>query len=194
MRIWLRNDPTRDDLRYRLLQLLAIGDDPEGFIAEAEQARARFGEDSPMWRGVVEMGKALAPHYPWDAPAAVAEASAVQAEPTPAQEYLPTQDAMPVQEHTLAPAQPLQPERPLTEEGDWDAFAPSEIEFRGPEAEAAPEFEPLHEPDKRELAKLYLEMGDAETAQQIMQSQAPDPAAPTPAVSPEERPYRPRFF
>lgn len=65
MRQWLRYDPTRDDLRYRLLQLLASQDDRRGFLSEVEEARRRFGPDSPMWLGVVEMGRVLAPDYEW---------------------------------------------------------------------------------------------------------------------------------
>jgi len=156
MRQWLRYEPTRDDLRYRLLQLLTIADDVPGFIQEAELALTYFGADSPMWRGVVEMGQVLAPDYPWNdtlpQPSALAGAAPLG---------------------VLAPDAPTEsaaarPERPLVEAGDWDGFAPAAIAFNEPRLE--PEIEPAREPDKQELAQLYREMGDIAAADELMRA------------------------
>jgi hypothetical protein len=119
---------------------------------------------------------------------------------------LPEADTPPVAHVLAAAPAPLAmeayPERPLIEEGEWDAFAPAEIAFREPDPLPVVEFEPLHEPDKNELAKLYLEMGDAQAAQELMQepgdtskSSPPSDLETSPSLSVDpNRPYRPRFF
>jgi len=160
MRQWLRYDPKRDDLRYRLLQLLASQDDSKGFIAEAEQARLHFDEQGPMWRSVVEMGRELAPDYPWPSLPESDDSSLVSEAPATPPEPSPTSVATPPVE--------TQPERPLILEHELDALAEDEVLFREPELVV--ENDPPQELDKSELAKLYLEMGDTAAANELMRT------------------------
>lgn len=166
MRQWLRYDPTRNDLRFRLLQLLASQDDREAYLVEVEQARVHFDEDGPLWRGTVAMGRVLAPDYPWpdfplepvsagDQPDAAASESA--------------QEPVEATAVVSAPVAEKLPERPLMVEQELDALAEAPVEFREPAPVVVAD--PPVELDKRELAKLYLEMGDAETARELMQTQ-----------------------
>lgn len=146
MRQWLRYDPTRDDLRYRLLQLLASQDDRQGFIVEAEEARSRFDPEGAMWQGVLQMGRELAPDYPW-----LPDAGA-------------TQSAVPEQEVAV-------PERPLDGMGELEALIGTDVVFREDLAPSVVEESPpeLPEPvDTRALAQLYLEMGDTAAAAALL--------------------------
>jgi pilus assembly protein FimV len=158
MRQWLRYDPTRDDLRYRLLQLLASQDDRRGFLVEAEEARRRFDPDGPMWLGVVRMGRELAPELPWGEPEAHAEVAAAQ---------VPDEPAAPVK--TIADT--AAPERPLAGMEELEALAGGDVVFRDdlpkPVVEDMPPVAP--EPiDNRALAQLYMEMGDTAAANELL--------------------------
>lgn len=174
MRQWLRYDPARDDLRYRLLQLLASQDDRQGFLVEAEEARRRFGEDSPMWQGVVSMGRELAPEHPWTAapvPTPVVAAGPVAA--VSAIALVPDAAPVPAVDAALPPSAPVMPERPLSALEELEALAGDGMVFRedlnAPLIEDAPPAVP--EPiDTRALAQLYLEMGDTEAANALLRS------------------------
>jgi uncharacterized protein (UPF0254 family) len=175
LRQWLRNDPQRPDLRFRLLQLLASQDDAEGFVSEAERAREYMDADGPMWHAVEQMGREVAPGHPWSlaAPsAAPAPLPATGVTQSPPRFSAPSAGVQPPgRELTVdAPSTAVRPERPLTEAGEWDSFAPAEFVFSDLERE--PEVEPPPEPDKMELAKLYMEMGDTETANELMRAAA----------------------
>jgi Tfp pilus assembly protein FimV len=175
LRQWLRYDPQRQDLRFRLLQLLASQDDAQGFVSEAERAREYMEADGPMWHAVEQMGREVAPGHPWSpaapsaAPTPLSETGATQAPPRfsePSAGVQPRNRALAAD----APSSDVRPERPLTEAGEWDSFAPAEFVFSDLERE--PEVEPPPEPDKMELAKLYMEMGDTETANELMRAAA----------------------
>ncbi|TDR82100.1 hypothetical protein [Paludibacterium purpuratum] len=143
LRQWLRYDPTRDDLRYRLLLLLASQNDLAGFIDQAEAARERFEPDSEMWQGVLRMGRELAPEHDWEGR---------PAEPEPRNAPMP--EAM--------------PERPLLELGGLDDLAAEQVAFRDTQAdptEAAPELP--EQIDQQALAQLFMEMGDRQSAQNL---------------------------
>ncbi|MBV8047263.1 MAG: hypothetical protein JO171_08930 [Paludibacterium sp.] len=147
MRQWLRYDPSRDDLRYRLLLLLASQNDREGFIDQAEQARPRFDPAGEMWQAVVTMGQELAPDYPWSGPQAAVPAAP---EPAPAS--------------TVSLAAPAA--SPLLAMDGLDDWADNLSMLTSPEVEpddAAQMPEPL---DNQALAELFLEMGDQQSARQ----------------------------
>ncbi|WP_215776860.1 FimV family protein [Paludibacterium sp. B53371] len=140
MRQWLRYDPTRDDLRYRLLLLLASQNDREGFIEQAEMARSRFDAGGEMWQGVLRMGRELAPDHDWERRATV-----------------------------VAPAAAAMPERPLRELGGLDELADDLVVFRDAAVDfdtaEAPELpQPI---DQKALALLFQEMGDHKSAQEM---------------------------
>ena len=234
LREGLVREPMRQDLRYKLLEVLAMQPDKDGFIAEATTARGIFGKDSTLWMRVCELGRTLAPEHPlFDAkpvPAAspldlepvrvnsAAAAPAIAAEALP--EHVPPLDLAaelgalePEPEAPLAmdfldkpPAGPA-PLPPATESSPalsgLDAFASlgeQELENavkQAPEPMLSMDFlsdlpesvkvdppppAPPSPPvaataqgkaqseanDKMELAKLYLEMGDKETAEALM--------------------------
>ncbi|MDF0607070.1 pilus assembly protein FimV [Neisseriaceae bacterium TC5R-5] len=52
-------DPMRQDLRYKLLEVLAAQQDKAAFIAEATATKQRFGPDSTLWQQVCELGRRL---------------------------------------------------------------------------------------------------------------------------------------
>ncbi|VEB43541.1 Tfp pilus assembly protein FimV [Chromobacterium violaceum] len=54
----------RQDLRYKLLEVLASQSDKAAFIEEAATAKRMFGKDSTMWQRVCELGRAAAPDHP----------------------------------------------------------------------------------------------------------------------------------
>ncbi|PXX45634.1 pilus assembly protein FimV [Aquitalea magnusonii] len=233
LREGLVREPMRQDLRYKLLEVLAMQPDKDGFIAEATTARGIFGKDSTLWMRVCELGRTLAPEHPlFDAkpvpaaspldlepvrvnstaaaPAAMAEAlpqhvppldlaaelGALEPEPeTPlAMDFLDKPSAGP------APLPPAAEPNPAL--SGLDAFASlgeQELENavkQAPEPMLSMDFlsdlpesvkvDPPPPPpaspapaaaqgkaqseanDKMELAKLYLEMGDKETAAALM--------------------------
>jgi pilus assembly protein FimV len=61
----LENEPDRDDLNLKLLEIYAAAQNRTGFDAHAEQVLARLeNQDHPLWRKVVEMGRELSPGNP----------------------------------------------------------------------------------------------------------------------------------
>ena len=228
LREGLVREPMRQDLRYKLLEVLAMMPDKDGFIAEATTARGIFGKDSTLWMRVCELGRTLAPEHPLFETTPVAMASPIDLQPvrlTPASAEHTAATAVaaegaidlaaelgavePVPEPALdteflqkPPAGPA-PLPPAAEHDDplsgLDAFASlgeQELENavkQAPEpmldmdfladlpespAPAAPVSKPAasvsastatsEANDKMELAKLYLEMGDKETAEALM--------------------------
>lgn len=149
LREGLNHEPMRQDLRYKLLEVLADQPDAAAFIAEAGIAQSVFGKDSTQWQRVSELGRRVAPGHPLF----------VEAEP-PAAPLAKTPVAEPKAEMPLAgtlaglgfetPAQ-LKPETPPVSPVGQAAVVPEEAD------------------DKVALAKLYLEMGDKETADALMQ-------------------------
>ena len=64
LREGLVREPMRQDLRYKLLEVLSMQSDKEGFVAEATTARGIFGKDSTLWMRVCELGRTLVPDHP----------------------------------------------------------------------------------------------------------------------------------
>ncbi|NHR06452.1 pilus assembly protein FimV [Chromobacterium haemolyticum] len=139
LREGLAHEPMRQDLRYKLLEVLSTQQDKQMFIAEATTAKGVFGKDSTLWMRVCEIGQTVEPGHPLFA----------QAKPEPAAE---------------APAQPLAAAAPAPVAAPAPAPAPAAPVAASPApiAVASPDEE------KMELAKLYLEMGDKETADALM--------------------------
>lgn len=238
LREGLVREPMRQDLRYKLLEVLAMQSDKEGFVAEATTARGIFGKDSTLWMRVCELGRTLVPDHPLfdarpapavspldlepvrvqsaaDAGAADVPVAAVSQGAAPATEKValdlaaelgalepPPEEPLAMDFIEKAPAgpAPLPPATaPASTLSGLDAFASlgeQELESvvnQAPEpmmdmdflsdlpAQAKPET-PAAKPapvaatptaqseanDKMELAKLYLEMGDKETAEALM--------------------------
>ncbi|WP_293764584.1 hypothetical protein [uncultured Aquitalea sp.] len=81
LREGLTREPMRQDLRYKLLEVLAMQPDKESFIAEATTARGIFGKDSTLWMRVCDLGQMLAPEHPLFAVAAPKMEPAVDLQP-----------------------------------------------------------------------------------------------------------------
>jgi pilus assembly protein FimV len=81
LREGLVREPMRQDLRYKLLEVLAMMPDKDGFIAEATTARGIFGKDSTLWMRVCELGRNLAPEHPLFDTQPVAVASPIDLQP-----------------------------------------------------------------------------------------------------------------
>ncbi|MBA4708692.1 pilus assembly protein FimV [Aquitalea aquatica] len=235
LREGLVREPMRQDLRYKLLEVLAMQPDKDGFIAEATTARGIFGKDSTLWMRVCELGRTLAPEHPlFDAKPVVAASplnleavrvnsaaapvgAEADAEPQPQSqpERMPPLDLAaelgalePEPEAPLAmdfldkPSAGPAPLPPATEPNPalsgLDAFAslgeqelenavkqapepmlsmdflsdlPASVKVDPPVPPAAATSQAKSQSeanDKMELAKLYLEMGDKETAEALM--------------------------
>ncbi|WP_199731003.1 MULTISPECIES: FimV family protein [Aquitalea] len=233
LREGLVREPMRQDLRYKLLEVLAMQPDRDGFIAEATTARGIFGKDSTLWMRVCELGRTLAPEHPLFDAKPVAAASPLNLEAVrvnsaaapvdvaaealaeaPAERVPPLDLAVelgavePEPEAPLAmdfldkPAAGPAPLPPATEPNPalsgLDAFAslgeqelenavkqapepmlsmdflsdlPASVKVDPPLAPAAATTQAKSQSeanDKMELAKLYLEMGDKETAEALM--------------------------
>ncbi|MBA8736423.1 type IV pilus assembly protein FimV [Chromobacterium violaceum] len=154
LREGLDKEPQRQDLRYKLLEVLASQSDKAAFIEEAATAKRMFGKDSTMWQRVCELGRAAAPDHPLferEAGAEPPSASLTAAAPGPR----PAVSAPPP-EPAAAPAPP--PPAP-------QAAAPQSPISQAPAAASAVVEE---DAEKMELAKLYMEMGDKETAELLM--------------------------
>lgn len=233
LREGLVREPMRQDLRYKLLEVLAMQPDKDGFIAEATTARGIFGKDSTLWMRVCELGRTLAPEHPlFDAKPVVAAsllnleavrvnsaaapvAVAAEAESQPQSERVPPLDlavelgavepepepplAMDFLDKPAAGPAPLPPaSEPNPTLSGLDAFAslgeqelenavkqapepmlsmdflsdlPASVKVDPPAPSAAATAQAKSQSeanDKMELAKLYLEMGDKETAEALM--------------------------
>lgn len=144
LREGLAHEPMRQDLRYKLLEVLSTQQDKQMFIAEATTAKGVFGKDSTLWMRVCEIGQTVAPGHPLFA----------QAKPEPAADAPPPAAAEPAP--VAAPAAPVAAASTPAPAPVAAAPAPA------PAAAASPDEE------KMELAKLYLEMGDKETADALM--------------------------
>ncbi|WP_145985845.1 FimV family protein [Aquitalea magnusonii] len=234
LREGLVREPMRQDLRYKLLEVLAMQSDKEGFVAEATTARGIFGKDSTLWMRVCELGHTLAPEHPLFDAQPVAAASPLDLQPvrvqTAAEEAVADAAATPAPADAAsvpldlaaelgalepAPEQPLAMDfiekptagpaalPPASDENPalsgLDAFAslgeqelesvvnqapepmldmdflselPESVKLEPPAGQpeaAAPAPSAQSEAnDKMELAKLYLEMGDKETAEALM--------------------------
>ncbi|NWK79122.1 FimV family protein [Aquitalea sp. LB_tupeE] len=231
LREGLVREPMRQDLRYKLLEVLAMMPDKDGFIAEATTARGIFGKDSTLWMRVCELGRTLAPEHPLFDMQPVAVASPIDLQPvrltSASAEHAPDTAVAaeggidlaaelgavePPPEPVLdteflqKPAAGPAPLPPAAEHNDplsgLDAFAslgeqelenavkqapepmldmdfladlPASPAPETPEAPVSKPTPPAAAPtsqseanDKMELAKLYLEMGDKETAEALM--------------------------
>ncbi|WP_159875635.1 FimV family protein [Aquitalea denitrificans] len=231
LREGLVREPMRQDLRYKLLEVLAIQSDKDGFVAEATTARGIFGKDSTLWMRVCELGRTLVPDHPlFDARPAPA-VSPLDLEPVrvqaaadvPVTAAAHNAGSVPVDLAAELGALEPPPEEPLamdfiekepagpaplppatgqnTALSGLDAFAslgeqelesvanqaaepmldmdflsdlPESVKLEPPVSKPAPATPaPAPTPqseanDKMELAKLYLEMGDKETAEALM--------------------------
>ncbi|MBV8679446.1 MAG: pilus assembly protein FimV [Aquitalea sp.] len=230
LREGLTREPMRQDLRYKLLEVLAMQPDKDGFIAEATTARGIFGKDSTLWMRVCELGRTLAPEHPLFEGAAVPAGQARDLEPVRvASQVAATSDAVSAVSQPEAMidlaaelgALPDKPEPPLDLDfldkpagkpaplppaveqnggmSGLDAFAslgeqeledavkqapepmldmdflsdlpssePAEPPKPAPASAAATPKSQSEANEKMELAKLYLEMGDKETAEALM--------------------------
>jgi pilus assembly protein FimV len=59
----LHAEPMRQDLRMKLLEVIAAQFKKEKFINQAEIALGMFGEDHPLWAQICEIGRQLAPDH-----------------------------------------------------------------------------------------------------------------------------------
>ncbi|WP_199155649.1 FimV family protein [Chromobacterium sp. ASV23] len=153
LRAGLDKEPMRQDLRFKLLEVLASKPDKDAFLQEAMSAKSMFNPDSTMWQRICELGRSTVPGH---ALFGVAAEPAAAAKPEP--EMAPA--AVPP-----APAAAPEPAAPPPQPA---ALAPA----AKPAATAAKPTPPIAAPDvdmeKMELAKLYMEMGDKETAETLM--------------------------
>ncbi|MCD4486753.1 hypothetical protein LQR31_19975 [Chromobacterium vaccinii] len=147
LREGLAKEPLRQDLRYKLLEVLAAQPDKEAFIEEAVATQGMFSQDSTMWQRVSELGRAQLPDHPLFAREAGAEPQ-IAAPKAAAPEPRPAIAVPPPEAPAAAPVA---------------AKAPP----ASPPAMEAP-IEGTEDVEKMELAKLYMEMGDKETAELLM--------------------------
>ncbi|WP_024302199.1 FimV/HubP family polar landmark protein [Pseudogulbenkiania sp. MAI-1] len=152
LREGLVKEPMRQDLRFKLLEALSTLPDKEPFILEATTAKGVFGKDSTLWQRVCEMGRVIEPDNPL-----------FEITPSPLAEGL----AMPLA--PLAPSTGASPavraDAPATVGG-----VTSPVPAGATSAAVPPPAETLESaaPDKRELARLYMEMGDTEAANALL--------------------------
>ena len=92
LREGLANEPMRQDLRYKLLEVLSTQQDKQLFIAEATTAKGVFGKDSTLWMRVCEIGQTVAPGHPLFAMAAPVVAEVTPAAPTAPAAPMPAMD------------------------------------------------------------------------------------------------------
>ena len=111
LREGLANEPMRQDLRYKLLEVLSTQQDKQLFIAEATTAKGVFGKDSTLWMRVCEIGQTVAPGHPLFAMAAPVVAEVTPAAPTAPAAPMPAMDE-PVAERASEPAAPPRPSAP----------------------------------------------------------------------------------
>lgn len=126
----LANEPDREDLRMKLLDLIARKGNRREFESVALDLLAVFGPASGLWKRVLQLGGALDPENPL---------------------YRSTPDA---QEHFV-----LETPRPPVDLGDFspepDEMVPLSRQVDNVEA-------------AQDLARLYREMGDTETADALL--------------------------
>ncbi|WP_434634882.1 type IV pilus assembly protein FimV [Chromobacterium sp. CV08] len=154
----LEKEPMRQDLRYKLLEVLAAQQDKEPFVREATVTKGLFDPNGTLWMRVCELGRDKVPGHPLfqseAAPetAAMPGVGALEPEPVPA-----SRPAM--SEAAAGPAAETPP-----------APTPAPVSAPPPAPAPAARPAPVVEPDKEkmELAKLYLEMGDKETADTLI--------------------------
>ncbi|MBI3146391.1 MAG: pilus assembly protein FimV [Pseudogulbenkiania sp.] len=146
----LSREPMRQDVRFKLLEALSTLPDKQAFIIEATAAKGVFGKDSTLWQRVCELGRVMLPDHPLFG---MAEHPRAEASALPLAAAVPAAGAVAMDEApgrevggSVKPTAPTSPEAvpPAKEAGGSDA------------------------PDKRELAKLYLEMGDVEAAKALL--------------------------
>ena len=126
----LSNEPDREDLRMKLLDLIARKGNRQEFELVALDLLAVFGPTSGLWKRVLQLGATLDPDNPL---------------------YRPAQDT---QEHFVLD----EPRAPV----DLGNFAPEPDEMV-PLARQVDNVEAA-----QDLARLYREMGDAETADALL--------------------------
>jgi len=214
----LEQDPSRSDLRLKLLEILALLHDRGGFEEQARILRDQVGPSHPDWERAVSMGRDIAPDSPLFRPegapsepapaAAVVDFGDLDLDPVPEQTRAPIDEplafepaAEPVEQAPAAdsaddlvldfdldePAAPARPveEKPaaaelpsldfdLSETGRAVESEPLDnvIEFSVPDLGGAPEVaedDVLDEVStKLDLARAYLDMGDAEGARSLL--------------------------
>ncbi|QEL55560.1 type IV pilus assembly protein FimV [Chromobacterium paludis] len=151
LRDGLDKEPMRQDLRFKLLEVLAAKPDKDEFLQEAVTAKGMLSPDSTLWQRICELGKAAVPGHP------LFEAAAAQATDRP---------GVGVMEPIVAARAP---EEGAELEMDLSPPAPAMAEARAPVAQAAPAVAASEvDQEKMELAKLYMEMGDKETAETLI--------------------------
>ncbi len=164
LREGLEKEPARQDLRYKLLEVLSAQPDKAAFLEEAARSRDIFGKDSTQWMRVCELGRAAMPGHPLfetaQAPQSVEMPAVGALEPVVPSAAAAAEIAMPEEARTPLPptAAPAVAETMIEAEREP---APLRAAPAAPELEA----EPRPDPEKLELAKLYMEMGDKETAE-----------------------------
>ncbi|OHX19616.1 hypothetical protein [Chromobacterium sphagni] len=156
-------EPMRQDLRYKLLEVLAAQPNKEEFVKEASVTHGMFSKDSTFWMRVCELGRAAVPGNPLFETAA-----------TPQTVVMPAVGSMqPVAAARVPDPDPeADPRVSLRVElGTPPPVVPETrtvLEAPPPLAEqSAPQAEEVDR-EKLELAKLYMEMGDKETAEILM--------------------------
>ena len=169
LREGLEKEPARQDLRYKLLEVLSTQPDRAAFLEEAARSRDIFGKDSTQWMRVCELGRAAMPGHPLfetaQAPHSVEMPAVGSLEPVApaaaAAEAIELVDAAMSEEAVTPPAPPA---APVVVETMIEA-EPEPAPLRAAPAASEAEAESHPDPEKLELAKLYMEMGDKETAE-----------------------------
>jgi len=125
----LSNEPEREDLRMKLLDLIARKGNKQEFESVALDLLAVFGPDSALWKRVLQLGRSLDPDNPL---------------------YRPSPD----QPEHFAMATP-----PAVDLGDFSPDGDDKLPLskQVDNADAA-----------QDLARLYREMGDTETADALL--------------------------
>lgn len=60
----LEQEPHRGDLHLKLMEVMALTHDTDGFESQARQLRAQVGDDDPNWQRAQEMGREFLPSSP----------------------------------------------------------------------------------------------------------------------------------
>lgn len=150
LREGLVREPMRQDVRFKLLEALSMLPDKQAFVLEATTAKGIFGKDSTLWQRVCELGHMMLPDNPlFD----TLQRPPVEEAALPLTAALPAADVVAMGE---APGREVG--------GSVESSAPVVLAAALPAKEAGGS----DTPDKRELARLYLEMGDVEAAKALL--------------------------
>jgi pilus assembly protein FimV len=154
----LNRAPQRNELRYKLLEVLFAAKNTNAFDTEAEALLATLGsQEDEMWVRVVEMGQELNPGNP------LYRAGGVETVTAAAEQGL---DFDLGELSSFVPqTQEAAPNLPVDKELSFDLSAGSDFEDAGEGLLASAD----EVATKLDLARAYLEMGDPDGARSILQ-------------------------